>query len=130
MRRLASASLPDRVAPVEDGTDPFPALARAQRLLEPALRDCIASLSPGLRQPIEYHLGFTDASGNPAGAYRGKALRATLAFVFAEAVGVNPQVALPGAMLVGDALLAMAGRLSIEPAVSLPGHHSSPFGFN
>jgi geranylgeranyl diphosphate synthase, type I len=77
-----------------------PALLRARRLLDPALRERVALLPPDVRRVVAYHLGFTDADGRPAEGDRGKAVRPALAFLSAEAVGAAAEVALPGAVAV------------------------------
>lgn len=56
-------------------------------LVEPAMSAAIDSLDPKLRPPITYHLGWTDAKGNPDHADSGKGVRSTLAVLGAEAVG-------------------------------------------
>jgi geranylgeranyl diphosphate synthase type I len=77
-----------------------PALLRARRLLDPALRERVGLLPPGVRRVVAYHLGYTDADGRPAEGDGGKAVRPALAFLSAEAVGAPAEVALPGAVAV------------------------------
>jgi geranylgeranyl diphosphate synthase type I len=76
------------------------ALLRARDLLGPALRDCVAALSPEIQRVVGYHLGFVDAEGLPSTGDGGKAVRPALALLSAQAVGSPAAVALPGAVAV------------------------------
>src|SRR5437660_9884298 len=61
----------------------------------------VRRLGPEVRPVVEHHLGWLDGNGHPVpGAGGGKALRATLALLSAEAVGSPPVVAVPGAVAV------------------------------
>ncbi|MBB6348835.1 geranylgeranyl diphosphate synthase type I [Nonomuraea muscovyensis] len=71
-----------------------------RRLLEPALRDAVASLHPWGGDMAAFSLGWTEADGTPAGERGGKALRPALAVLCAEAVGGAPEQAVPGALAV------------------------------
>jgi geranylgeranyl diphosphate synthase, type I len=76
------------VAPVTD------VLARARRLVDPALRTAVGRLHPDLRRAARYHFGFVEADGTP-GAGAGKGIRPALAVLSAEAVGADPSVGVP-----------------------------------
>jgi geranylgeranyl diphosphate synthase type I len=62
----------------------------------------VRRLAPEVRPVVEHHLGWLDDTGAPVpdGKGGGKAMRATLALLSAEAVGSPPDVALPGAVAV------------------------------
>ena len=48
-------------------------LARANHLVEPALRKAVGSLDPHLRTPAEYHFGWVEPDGTPtAGGWQGR----------------------------------------------------------
>ncbi|HYT09141.1 MAG TPA: polyprenyl synthetase family protein [Mycobacteriales bacterium] len=64
-----------------------PTLARASALVEQPLRDAIASLAPAVHGIVMYHFGWADERGRPASGSGGKALRAALALLSAEAAG-------------------------------------------
>jgi geranylgeranyl diphosphate synthase type I len=79
----------------------FPAvLDRARTTVTPALRAAVARLSPELRFPAEYHLGWVDLEGRPADAGGGKHVRAALALLSAAAVGTDETVGVPGAVAI------------------------------
>ena len=42
-----------------------PALLRARDMIEPALRESIRDLAPDIQRVVGYHLGFSDAEGQP-----------------------------------------------------------------
>lgn len=69
-------------------------------LVQPALREAVAHLSPSLHRVASYHLGWTDQHGNPVDGGGGKALRPALALLAAQAVRAEPEAALPGAVAV------------------------------
>jgi geranylgeranyl diphosphate synthase type I len=61
----------------------------------------VRRLAPEVRPVVEHHLGWVDGAGRVASAgSEGKALRATLALLSAEAVGAPSAVAVPGAVAV------------------------------
>jgi geranylgeranyl diphosphate synthase, type I len=76
------------------------ALARARRVVDPALRDRVDRMPPSVGRVVAYHLGYTDAEGRPTDGDGGKALRPALALLSAEAVGADALVGLPGAVAV------------------------------
>ncbi len=75
-------------------------LGRARALVGPALRRAVGALSPELRPLAEYHLGWRDAGGLPAGGDGGKGIRPALALLSGEAAGAASHVAVPGAVAV------------------------------
>jgi geranylgeranyl diphosphate synthase type I len=69
----------------------------------PALRAAIQRLEPRTRAVAEYHFGWVDAAGRPAGsdaAGGGKGVRARLALLSARAADAPAEVGLPGAVAV------------------------------
>jgi geranylgeranyl diphosphate synthase, type I len=74
-------------------------LNRGREIVEPALQHALARLDDSSRQVAAYHLGWVDADGRPA-AGGGKAVRAALALLSAQAVGAEQVVGLPGAVAV------------------------------
>lgn len=74
-------------------------LGRARDLVEPSLRDAVATLYPDLRLASDYHFGWVDADGRPA-AHGGKGIRPALAVLGAEAVGGTGADAVPAAVAV------------------------------
>lgn len=75
-------------------------LTRAQRIAEPALQEAVARLSPEVRKPVAYHLGWEDEDGQPTPGGGGKGVRAALAILSAEAVGARAEVGVPAAVAV------------------------------
>ena len=76
-------------------------LADSREAIFPAMAAAVRRLGPEVRPVVEHHLGWLDGNGHPVpGAGGGKALRATLALLSAEAVGSPPVVAVPGAVAV------------------------------
>ncbi|TMK87335.1 MAG: polyprenyl synthetase family protein [Actinobacteria bacterium] len=77
-----------------------PALLRARDMIEPALRESIRDLAPDIQRVVGYHLGFSDAEGQPVAGEGGKAVRPALALLSAEAAGAPADVGIPGAVAV------------------------------
>jgi geranylgeranyl diphosphate synthase type I len=75
-------------------------LADSRASIFPAMAAAVRRLAPEVRPVVEHHLGWLDGDGQPAAGGGGKALRATLALLSAEAVGAASAVALPGAVAV------------------------------
>ncbi len=76
-----------------------PCLAVARELVDPELRKTVDRLDAGNRRVAEYHFGWIDEHGAPAGA-SGKALRPALALLSARAAGADPDPAVPAAAAV------------------------------
>ena len=57
----------------------------ARDIVGPAMAAAVARLSPEVRRVSAYHLGMTDAEGNPRNDGAGKALRPALALLSARA---------------------------------------------
>ncbi|WP_304523671.1 polyprenyl synthetase family protein [Actinocorallia sp. API 0066] len=74
-------------------------LARGRALVEPALREAVATLPEPVRGITGYHMGWWDRDGRPTEA-GGKALRPTLAVLCAEAVGGSAEAAVPAAVAI------------------------------
>jgi geranylgeranyl diphosphate synthase type I len=66
-------------------------VAVARDLVGPAMEKSIARLSPQVRMVASYHLGLSDADGNPRREGSGKALRPALALLSARAAGASPE---------------------------------------
>ena len=64
------------------------------------MRDAVARLTPSIRDVISYHLGWTDAAGNPTAVKGGKGIRAALATLSAEASWADASVGAPGGVAV------------------------------
>jgi geranylgeranyl diphosphate synthase type I len=77
-------------------------LADSREAILPAMIAVVRRLGPEVRPVVEHHLGWLDDNGKsaPGASAGGKALRATLALLSAEAVGSAPAVAVPGAVAV------------------------------
>jgi geranylgeranyl diphosphate synthase type I len=75
-------------------------LGEYREVVVPALRDAVARLDPWCRHVVSYHLGWCDEEGRASAGGGGKAVRPALALLAAEAVGVAPEVARPGAVAV------------------------------
>ncbi|SCL21826.1 geranylgeranyl diphosphate synthase, type I [Micromonospora pallida] len=74
--------------------------AAAGVLVTPALQAAVATLPAAMTRVVGYHFGWLDAAGQPAGVYRGKALRPAFTLAAARAVGADPGSALPAAVAV------------------------------
>jgi geranylgeranyl diphosphate synthase type I len=79
---------------------PPEALAQAPTAIAGALREAVGRLSPAVRRVVEYHLGWADAEGNRTSEAGGKALRAALALLSAQAAGAPKASGIPGAVAV------------------------------
>ena len=75
-------------------------LRRARVIVTPVMRDAVGRLAPVLRRPVEYHMGWVDADGQPTDANSGKHVRAALALLSAQAVGADETLAIPGAVAI------------------------------
>jgi geranylgeranyl diphosphate synthase, type I len=75
-------------------------LDRTREAVLPAMRAAVAKLDLTSGAQAGYHLGWTDADGNPAAGNAGKAVRPALALLSAEAAGAPPEAGIPGAVAV------------------------------
>lgn len=75
-------------------------LAASRALLDPVLRAAVATMPGSMRRIAGYHLGWLDAHGADAAGDTGKAIRPTLVFLAAEAIGGVAATAMPAAMAV------------------------------
>ena len=75
-------------------------LERARDETQPQMRDAVARLTPSIRDVVSYHLGWTDADGNPTAVKGGKGIRAALATLSAEASWADASVGAPGGVAV------------------------------
>ena len=72
----------------------------ARDIVGPAMEAAISRLSPEVRAVAAYHLGMTDAEGNPSGDGSGKALRPALALLSARAAGAPSERGVASAVAV------------------------------
>ena len=77
-----------------------PVLDRARQLVEPSMRQAIATLKPELAAIAEFHFGWIDEQGRQVENGGGKGVRSALAVLSAEASGAPSEVAIPGAVAV------------------------------
>jgi geranylgeranyl diphosphate synthase, type I len=75
-------------------------LDHARDVTQPLMRDAVARLTPSIRDVVSYHLGWTDAAGNPTAVKGGKGIRAALATLSAEASWADAAVGAPGGVAV------------------------------
>ena len=73
-------------------------LSRSQSSIDPVMAAAVDRLSPELRKIARYHLGWADPDGRPVASSRGKGIRPALALLGAQAVGADPDAAMPGAV--------------------------------
>jgi len=85
------------VIPIRTAPD---ALSRAREMVTPAMTEAVSRLTPDLQRVASYHLGWTDADGQPVSASGGKGVRAALAILSAEAAWADGSVGLPGAVAI------------------------------
>jgi geranylgeranyl diphosphate synthase type I len=64
------------------------------------MTSAIERLAPEIRRVASYHLGWTDAAGQPIESPGGKGIRPTLAILSAEAAWADPDVGVPGGVAV------------------------------
>jgi len=76
------------------------ALNRIMQLIEPELVNSVKKLSDDLLPVIEYHFGWKTIKGVAFPKDTGKRLRPALAVLSSEAVGGDPESAIPGAVAV------------------------------
>jgi geranylgeranyl diphosphate synthase type I len=75
-------------------------LAWSRAAVDPALRSAVAKLPVSMRHIAGYHFGWWDAMGNPISADQGKAFRPALTLLCAQAMGGQPETAVPAAVAV------------------------------
>jgi geranylgeranyl diphosphate synthase type I len=91
------------MASVDEMTSGRPAaelLAWSRELVDPALRSAADTLPVSMRRIAGYHFGWLDEHGRDADTDGGKAIRAALVLLSAEAVGGAPGAAVPAAVAV------------------------------
>ncbi len=82
------------------GRDAREILAWSRAVVDPGLRRAVAELPASIRHIAGYHFGWWDARGKPIRGYPGKALRPALVLLCAQAVGGDPEAAVPAAVAV------------------------------
>ncbi|MPZ67686.1 MAG: polyprenyl synthetase family protein [Pseudonocardiaceae bacterium] len=75
-------------------------LAWSRSTVDPALRQAVDTLPASMRRIAAYHFGWRDQHGDPAEGGGGKAIRAALVLLAAEATGGVPASAVPAAVAV------------------------------
>lgn len=75
-------------------------LDRTRGEVAPAMRGAIERLAPDIRRLVTYHLGWTDAAGQPRQASGGKGIRPALALLGAEAAWAESALGVPGGVAV------------------------------
>jgi geranylgeranyl pyrophosphate synthase len=86
VNRSGTAALAEASRPAGQPGVPA-ALERHRHDLDQQLRLCLAGRDLPLYNMLRYHLGWTDAQGNPVSAASGKALRPALCLLACEGVG-------------------------------------------
>jgi geranylgeranyl diphosphate synthase type I len=94
-------------------------LASTRAVLDPFLRDAVGTMPGAMRHIASYHLGWVDEHGRPVVADPGKAVRPTLVLLAAEAVGGDPDAAMPAA-----AAVELAHNFSLVHDDVIDGDHS------
>jgi geranylgeranyl diphosphate synthase type I len=69
-------------------------------VIGPALTAAVERLAPEIRRLVSYHMGWTDAEGQPVDSPGGKGIRPTLAVLAAEAAWADAEVGVPGGVAV------------------------------
>lgn len=75
-------------------------IAECQAFMDLPLRQAVADLPSSLQAIVGYHFGWLDGDGRAAKSCGGKAIRPALALLSAQAVGADPDVAVPAAVAV------------------------------
>ncbi|MFG3280663.1 polyprenyl synthetase family protein [Streptomyces sp. NPDC048111] len=75
-------------------------LARCRALVEPALREAVRALHPQPGLVAAHAFGWCAADGTPGDGDGGKGVRPALALLGAEAVGAEPEAAVPAAVAI------------------------------
>ncbi|HET9059201.1 MAG TPA: polyprenyl synthetase family protein, partial [Acidimicrobiales bacterium] len=71
-------------------------LERAREHTQPLMREAVERLVPSMRRVVSYHMGWSDADGNPTEVKGGKGIRPALALLSAEAAWADASVGAPG----------------------------------
>ncbi len=80
---------------------PIPgAFQQYRTIIGDALRRRMPDGEPAVYNLLRYHMGWSDEHGRPTEAQQGKALRPTLCLFACEAVGGNPEDAVPAAVAI------------------------------
>jgi geranylgeranyl diphosphate synthase, type I len=75
-------------------------LAWSKTAVSSGLRAAVTGLPPSMRHIAGYHFGWWDSGGEPIQGNSGKAVRPALALLSAQAVGCDPERAVPAAVAV------------------------------
>lgn len=75
-------------------------LEQARDVTQPLMREAVGRLTPSIRDVVSYHIGWSDAAGNPVPVKGGKGIRAALATLSAEASWADASVGAPGGVAV------------------------------
>lgn len=75
-------------------------LDRARDVTQPLVRQAVARLAPSIRDVVTYHMGWTDAEGQPVEVKGGKGIRPALAMLSAEATWAGAEIGAPGGVAV------------------------------
>jgi geranylgeranyl diphosphate synthase, type I len=76
-------------------------LARSREAVQPAMRSAIDGLVPMMREIASYHMGWSDANGDPIAApVGGKGIRPALALLGAEAAGGDADAGVPAGVAI------------------------------
>jgi geranylgeranyl diphosphate synthase type I len=75
-------------------------LERAREITQPLIREALDRLPALIRSAVSYHLGWTEADGQPSTERGGKGVRPALAVLSAEAAWAAPEVGAPGAVAI------------------------------
>lgn len=83
-----------------EGRPAHEVLAWSRDLVEPALRSAVSTLPSAMQHIAGYHFGWSDEHGRPVRVSGGKAIRAALALLSAQATGGTAAAAVPAAVAV------------------------------
>ncbi|MER0448207.1 family 2 encapsulin nanocompartment cargo protein polyprenyl transferase [Streptomyces sp. Edi4] len=83
-----------------EGREAVELLERTRAVVNPQLRETVQSLPRSMRRVAQYHFGWEQADGTPAGAHAGKAIRPALVLAAATAFGGRPEAAVRAAAAV------------------------------
>lgn len=83
-----------------DTAEAWELLRRARELIEPWLRTAVDGLAEPVRSVARYHFGWPDDAGESVQGSWGKGVRGALVLASAQAVGAEPEQAIPPAVAV------------------------------